>query len=69
MFFLISSGPYRDLARLVLGIVLLVVGILIKATNPHWILIAAGALLILIGATGGIRRHGHPDAHGDARRP
>jgi CDP-diglyceride synthetase len=66
MLLLISKGPYRDLARIILGAILLVIGVVIKATNPHYVLIAAGLLLIVVGVGGGFvnlrkRRAGSED--------
>jgi uncharacterized membrane protein HdeD (DUF308 family) len=54
MLFLISSGPYRSVARIVLGVILIVIGLFIKATNPHWLLIAAGILLLVVGIYSGL---------------
>jgi hypothetical protein len=50
MLMLISRGPYRDIARIILGAILLIIGVLVQATNAHYVLIAAGVLLILAGA-------------------
>jgi hypothetical protein len=50
MFLLFSRGRYRELARIIAGAVFVVVGVIVKGTNPRYILIGLGAVMIVWGA-------------------
>ena len=54
MFLLVSRGPYRDLARIIVGALIIVVGVVAKSRNPHYILIIVGAVLIVWGVVSGL---------------
>ncbi len=50
MFLLFSRGRYRELARIIAGAVFVVFGVIVKGTNPHYILIGLGVVMIVWGA-------------------
>jgi uncharacterized membrane protein HdeD (DUF308 family) len=54
MFLLVSRGPYRDLARIIVGALLIVIGAVVKTRNPHYILMIVGAVLIVWGVLSGL---------------
>jgi len=55
MIFLMKPGPAREIVRIVLGVMVIVIGLIVTASSLHWILIAAGAVLIVVGVVGGLR--------------
>ena len=57
MFLLVSRGPYRDLARIIVGALIIVVGVVAKSRNPPSILIIVGAVLIVWGVVSGLAGH------------